>query len=78
MNDVGNLPNRDYFNSLWVAVVTMYDSGGGNSLKESLCRDTRVLERIIYRLFELQQIDERTRQFLIRQKGKAAQRATRP
>lgn len=48
MNDVGNLPNRDYFNSLRVAVVTMYDSGGGNSLKESLCRDTRVLERIIY------------------------------
>lgn len=78
MNDVGNLPNRDYFNSLRVAVVTMYDSGHGNSLKESPCRDTRVLERIIYRLFELQQIDERTRQFLIRQKGKAAQRATRP
>lgn len=48
MNDVGNLPNRDYFNSLRVVVVTMYDSGGGNSLKESLCRDTRVLERIIY------------------------------
>lgn len=56
----------------------MYDNGRGNGLKESLCRDTRVLERTLYGLFELQQIDERTRQFLVRQKGNAAQRATQP
>lgn len=58
--------------------MTMYDNGRGNGLKESLCRDTRVLERTLYGLFELQQIDERTRQFLVRQKGNAAQRATQP